>query len=136
MIRLLDRGADIRCSKQGLNTPLHLAAKRGFSNVAKILIERDLLERGLLKRGHQSLDNNPAGGIVYCKAQVPHDSIEDKILEMTPLEIAVQRAIELAKDTSRCETFKRTLGLLKDKKECQRYCKFAELMIRNMEIDR
>ena len=135
MIRLLDRGANIRYSKPqlGFNTPLHLAAKRGFSNVAKILIERDLLERGLLKRGHQSTDNSPAGGIVYCKAQV---SCEGKILEMTPLEIAVQRAIELAKDTSRCETFKRTLGILKDKKKCQGYCKFAELMIRNMEIDR
>ena len=119
MIRLLDRGADIRYSKPqwGLNTPLHLAAKRGFSNVAKILIERDLLERGRLKRGHQSLDNNPAGGIVYCKAQVSHAHEGNyEILEMTPLEIAVQRAIELAEDTSRCETFKRTLGLLKDTK--------------------
>ena len=55
---------------------------------------------------------------------------------MTPLEIAVRTALELAKDASKYETFKRRLGLAKDKKKCQDYSKFSALMIRNMESER
>ena len=138
VIRLLERKANIRYykSESDCRTPLHLAADRGFSNVAKILIERDLLERGLLDRVQTSTDTDAtqSGGIVYCKAKVQHG---DQTLE-TPLEIAAHRAIELAtcKDASKYETFKRRLGFVKDNKECQDYCEFAVLMIKNMESKR
>lgn len=135
VIRLLERKAEISYSKSDGTTALHLAAKRGFSNVAKILIERDLLERGLLDRVQTSTDTKAAGGIVYCKAKVQPGNGTPR---ETPLEIAARRAIELAtcKDASKYETFKRRLGLVKDSKECQDYCEFAVLMIKNMESKR
>ena len=38
MIRLLQRGAIVTTAGPGGNTPLHLAAERGFVNVGKILL--------------------------------------------------------------------------------------------------
>ena len=112
VIRLLERKANIRYykSESDCRTPLHLAADRGFSNVAKILIERDLLERGLLHRVQTSTDTNAtqSGGIVYSKAIIQHGN---KTLSETPLEVAAHQAIELAtcKDASKYETFNKIL---------------------------
>ena len=55
VIRLLQRNARVATARADRNTPLHLAAMKGFTNVAKKLIDNGAYVAAENKAGHNPL---------------------------------------------------------------------------------